>query len=128
MKKCLISYFTIVSAIVLMVSCTASPSEKMKSIAEDAEQNGKNWSEDEWKTNVADFQTALGEFVRSDHSDEEVYAIDEYLAKLTTAAVSSEKASLSEVINALIDYTKKMGENFMKQYRPDEWKEKEESR
>lgn len=88
---------------ILFSSCSKSPLSKMQSIAKEAQEKGKNWSEDEWKEKCKVFQTAAEEFVKSNPKNEDLEAGDKAAVTFLEAASKSSLSSIGDIIGTMLN-------------------------
>lgn len=79
----------IVCISLLFGACAKSPLSKMQQLAKEAQDDGKNWSEDEWENKCKDFQEASLDFLKSKPNDEDLDTADKATIDFISAANKS---------------------------------------
>lgn len=70
----------------LMITSCGSPASKIKSLAQDIENSGNDWTEaDQWENVMEDVATATCDFLESDFTEDEVIEFGEALSELADA-------------------------------------------
>ena len=84
MKKILFSLMA--ATLCLMIASCGSPASKIKSLAEDIENNGNDWTDaDQWQSVLEDFATAACDFLESDFTEDEAIEFGESCSEFIDA-------------------------------------------
>lgn len=86
-------------SMMVMLSCS-SPASKMKSIAEDAEKNGSEWSASDWASKSAEVLKLSDEVEEKDLDDDSETEFKESLQKFSELAAQYSSDKAKELLNS----------------------------